>query len=49
MKNPWTLSEEARDEAYAYFDRKIRPLIKDSSGNVDPLAKGLENNDIDFL
>ena len=47
MKNPWTLKDEARDEAYIYFDREIRPLTKDSLGKVDPFAKGLENNDVD--
>lgn len=47
MKNPWTLKNEARDEAYIYFDKEIRSLTKNSVGNIDPFAKGLENNDID--
>lgn len=47
MKNPLILKDEARDEAYAYFDKKIRPLLRDASGKIDPSANGLENNDVD--
>lgn len=47
MKLPTTYRDEARDEAYEYFDKNIRPLKKDSSGRVDPGATGLENNDVD--
>lgn len=47
MKDPFTLSDEARDEAYAYFDKEIRPLPKDTNGKINPFAIGLENNDID--
>lgn len=47
MKNPLMLKDEARDEAYIYFDKKIRPLLKGASGKIDPSAHGLENNDVD--
>jgi len=47
MKNPLSLQNEARDEAYRYFDKKIRPLPKDASGKIDPSAQSLENNDVD--
>lgn len=47
MKEPFTLKDEARDEAYAYFDKEIRPMPKDSKGDIDPTAFGLEGNDID--
>jgi len=47
MKDPFALKDEARDEAYAYFDKKIRSLPKDSSGKIDQFAHGLENNDVD--
>lgn len=38
---------QAQDEAYAYFDRFIRPLPKTKSGKVDTTAFGLEDNDVD--
>ncbi len=47
MKWPLELMEEARDEAYEYFDKNIRPLPKDKDGKIDFTAFGLENNDID--
>jgi hypothetical protein len=47
MKWPPTLMDEARDEAYAYFDKNIRTLAKDSKGEISTIAHGLENNDID--
>ncbi len=47
MKWPFTLMEEARDEAYEYFDKNIRPLPKDKDGKINTTAFGLENNDID--
>ena len=47
MKLPTTYRDEARDEAYEYFDKNFRPLKKDGSGRVDPGATGLENNDVD--
>jgi len=47
MKDPFTLKNEARDEAYAYFDNEIRPLPKDSNSKIDPFAPGLDDNDVD--
>lgn len=47
MKNPFNLKDEARDEAYIYFDEKVRPLPKTVSGKIDPFAPGLEGNDVD--
>lgn len=47
MKTPFQLRDEARDEAYAYFDKKIRPLRKMPDGKVDPSAPGLADNDAD--
>ena len=47
MKLPSTLKSEALDEAYKYFDKNIRSLIKDKTGKVDPLAHGLDDNDAD--
>lgn len=47
MKLPTTYRDEARNEAYEYFDKNIRPLKKESSGRVDSGAAGLENNDVD--
>ena len=44
MKDPFTLSDEARDEAYVYFDKHLRSLPKDASGKIAPAARGLENN-----
>lgn len=44
---PDLLRDEARDEAYGYFDKNIRNLPKDSQGNIDPTALGLEDNAID--
>ena len=44
---PDILKEYARDEAYAYFDEKIRRLPKKPDGKVNPSAKGLHNNDVD--
>lgn len=39
--------EEARAEAYKYFDRHIRPLPKTLDGEVNALASGLDDNDVD--
>ncbi|MBT4792051.1 MAG: hypothetical protein HON90_10805 [Halobacteriovoraceae bacterium] len=47
MKNPLTLKNEARDEAYKYFDKNIRTLPKYKNGEIDSTAHGLENNDVD--
>ena len=44
---PDLLKNEARDEAYEYFDKNIRPLLKKSDGTIDITAFGLENNDVD--
>ncbi|MCB9059958.1 MAG: hypothetical protein H6622_00380 [Halobacteriovoraceae bacterium] len=44
---PDLLLIEARDEAYEYFDKNIRPLPKDANGKIDPTAHGLVDNDID--
>ena len=41
------LKNEARDEAYVYFDLNIRRLYKRANGQVDPNARGLEDNDVD--
>ncbi len=46
-RNPYYLYYEAEAEAYAYFDKNIRPLIKKSDGTVDPTAWGLADNDVD--
>lgn len=47
MKWPQTIMEEARDESYEDFDKNIRSLSKDQNGNIDPIADGLVDNDID--
>jgi hypothetical protein len=47
MKDPWKIKDEAQAEAYEFFDKKVRPLLKDKSGNVDPSAHGLVDNDAD--
>lgn len=47
MKLPTIYRDEARDDAYEYFDKNIRQLKKDGNGKVDPEASGLENNDVD--
>ncbi|MCY4643506.1 MAG: hypothetical protein OXB88_02715 [Bacteriovoracales bacterium] len=47
MKWPSTVMKEARDEAYEYFDKNIRPLTRGKNGKIDPSAVGLENNDVD--
>lgn len=44
MKLITTIRDEARDEAYEYFDKNIRLLTKTKDGKVDPTAFGLENN-----
>ena len=46
-QDPFTLKDDARDEAYEYFDKNIRGLEKDDFGNVDPRALGLAENDVD--
>jgi len=47
LYRPDLLRDEARDQAYEYFDKNIRPLTKKSNGKVDPAAFGLEDNDAD--
>jgi hypothetical protein len=47
MKIPYVLKNEARDEAYAYFDKKIRSLQKKPDGKIHIEAKGLHGNDVD--
>jgi hypothetical protein len=47
ITNPLDLKDEARDEAYEYFDKKVRSLPKDSTGKINPSGKGLEDNDVD--
>ena len=46
--DPFTsLRDEARDEAYAYFDLHIRRLPKDVKGKVKQVGAGFEDNDVD--
>src|SRR5688500_111693 len=46
--NPFDpLKKEARDEAYAYFDQRIRRLPKRKDGKLDLLAPGFDDNDVD--
>jgi hypothetical protein len=47
MKDPFALRDEALDEGYQYFDKRVRPLHKDKNGRIDPEARGLEDNDVD--
>ncbi|MCM2321946.1 MAG: hypothetical protein NDJ90_01650 [Oligoflexia bacterium] len=41
------LFEEARAEAYEYFDHHIRRLPKGANGRVNARAAGLDDNDVD--
>ena len=46
--NPFDLlSEEARLEAYEYFDKTIRKLPRDTSGKMKIVGVGLDDNDVD--
>jgi hypothetical protein len=47
MINVFKLKDEALDEAYVYFDKKIRSLPKDENVRVDRFAHGLVDNDVD--
>ena len=47
MKIPWVLRDEAEAEGYRYFDKNIRPLPKDASGNIDATKGGFTDNDVD--
>lgn len=39
--------QEARNEAYQYFDQNIRELPKNADGKIDLSAKGFQHNDVD--
>lgn len=39
--------EDARAEAYEYFDRHIRRLPKRPDGTINPWAPGVDDNDVD--
>lgn len=41
------VKDEALEEAYLYFDQNIRVLPKLPSGKINPVARGLEGNDVD--
>lgn len=45
--DPFSTRDQARDEAYSYFDRRIRPLPKRPDGEIDVLAPGFDDNDVD--
>lgn len=46
--NPFDpLFEEARDEAYEHFDRRIRRLPRKSNGSIDLDSPKLNDNDVD--
>lgn len=46
--NPFSrLKNEARSEAYAYFDRNIRKLPKNKDGTINEFATGFDDNDVD--
>jgi hypothetical protein len=47
MRSPFELFNQARDEAYVYFDKKVRRLHKTPDGKIDPTANGLADNDVD--
>lgn len=48
MRDPFSeLKEEARQEAYQYFDHHIRRLPKTSDGDLDLVAPGFDDNDVD--
>lgn len=47
MSNFYTLKSEAEKESYEYFDKNIRNLIKNKNGEVDNMASGLVDNDVD--
>ena len=47
MKNFYTLKSEAEKEAYEYFDKKIRNLIKNKNGEINNTASDLVDNDVD--
>lgn len=47
MKNVNRLKNEALAEAYDYFDKTIRRLPRDTSGNIDQSLEGFSDNDVD--
>ena len=44
---PPNLMSEATKEAYAYFDKNIRPLPKDENGQINTMAPGFVDNEVD--
>lgn len=47
MKTPKEYRDEAENEAYAFFDAHIRPLPKNSDGQINKVAPGFVDNDVD--
>ncbi len=47
MKNPFKIKEQCVPEAYEYFDKHIRKLIRNKNGEIDQFAEGLVDNDVD--
>ena len=47
MKWPPSLSDEAESEAYDYFDKNIRSLLRGNDGKIDTNKGGFQNNDVD--
>jgi hypothetical protein len=45
--NPFSLRDEACEEAYKYFDKNIRPLPKKSDGSFNAGADIFVNSDVD--
>jgi hypothetical protein len=41
------LRDEACKEAYEYFDRHIRKLVRRANGQINPFGPGLDDNDVD--
>ena len=42
-----TLKKKSEEEAYKYFDKNIRELVKNFDGEIDRFVHGLVDNDID--
>jgi len=48
IKNPFgDLFDEAKEEAYTYFDNHIRRLPRNASGKTAQSGKGFDDNDVD--
>ncbi len=48
LSDPFSiLKNEAKKEAYVYFDRNIRRLPKNKDGSIDDFAAGFDDNDVD--